>query len=256
VKNYEGDKSKIKISEKELEDKISVENSRASNYEQKIKKYSCEGELVIKNNIDHPYKTDIKYTSQLDDQNQHLVTLSLGEMSVYSQIFFSDALSAVLTGYSMFSKKPEDQEAPDVAKKVFSQYTVKCGDFIYARDNLKSGIGCYLRFKWENVTYDPGHSGASPPNEYERQNGMQWDGWIGLNISPCQEYCVGGAGKKSDDYLETGGITININMKKKNGEWSNQYFGTSSNNYDHTQITPPTCEEVLIPNGKPPAAQP
>ena len=69
-----------KINEKDFQDNMKVENPRASSYDEKIKKYNCEGKLVAGNTFELP----ITYGSQLDDRNQHFV--SVGPIS-YTTIF-------------------------------------------------------------------------------------------------------------------------------------------------------------------------
>jgi hypothetical protein len=69
-----------KISEKEFQDNMKVEYPRASAYDEKIKKYRCEGKLIA----GKTYELPITYESQLDDKNQHIV--SVGTIS-YASIF-------------------------------------------------------------------------------------------------------------------------------------------------------------------------
>ncbi len=56
----------------ETQDNIKIEFPRASAYDEKIKKYSCEAQLVAGT----MYKLPITYESQLDDNNQHIVSVS------------------------------------------------------------------------------------------------------------------------------------------------------------------------------------
>lgn len=58
-------------SEKEINDSIRIEYPRASAFDEKIKKYSCEARLIAGESV----QLAISYESQLDDKNQHLVYL-------------------------------------------------------------------------------------------------------------------------------------------------------------------------------------
>lgn len=69
-----------KISEKTFQDNMKVEYPRASAYDETIKKYRCEGKLIA----GKTYELPITYESQLDDKNQHFV--SVGPIS-YTSIF-------------------------------------------------------------------------------------------------------------------------------------------------------------------------
>jgi len=60
------------LTEKEILENLKIELPRASAYDEKIKKYSCEAKLVAGNK----YQLPIAYESQLDDQNQHVVSVS------------------------------------------------------------------------------------------------------------------------------------------------------------------------------------
>jgi len=58
------------ISKKEIEDNVNIESSRASSFDEKIKKYTCDATLNGTG-----MKLPIKYESQLDDNGQHLVSV-------------------------------------------------------------------------------------------------------------------------------------------------------------------------------------
>lgn len=58
------------LNEKEIEETVKLEHPRASAYDDKIGKYSCEATLVFANAWRLP---TIKYESQLDDDQKHLV---------------------------------------------------------------------------------------------------------------------------------------------------------------------------------------
>lgn len=60
------------LTEKEILENLKIELPRASAYDEKIKKYSCEAKLVAGNK----YQLPITYESQLDDQNQLVVSVS------------------------------------------------------------------------------------------------------------------------------------------------------------------------------------
>lgn len=59
------------LSEKEIKDNMKIEFSRASAFDEKIKKYSCEAKLTVGG----VYELPITYESQLDDKNQHIVSV-------------------------------------------------------------------------------------------------------------------------------------------------------------------------------------
>lgn len=82
----------LKLSSKELEDMILIQNPRSSGYDGKIKKYSCEGTLIVRNKVDDlQYKGNIKYASQLDDKKQHIVMLD--GFSIFDSVLISTILS-------------------------------------------------------------------------------------------------------------------------------------------------------------------
>ncbi|MDD2722364.1 MAG: hypothetical protein PHH47_13765 [Gallionella sp.] len=59
------------LTEKEIRENLKIELPRATGFDEKIRKYSCEGKLIAGNS----YQLPITYESQLDDQNQHIVSL-------------------------------------------------------------------------------------------------------------------------------------------------------------------------------------
>ena len=65
---------------KAFQDSIKIELPRASAFDEKIKRFSCEAKLIVGGSPELP----ITYESQLDDRNQHIV--SVGEMSRGNQI--------------------------------------------------------------------------------------------------------------------------------------------------------------------------
>lgn len=60
-----------RLSDKELQENMKIEYPRASAFDENIKKYNCEARLVAGNS----YQVSIFYESQLDDNNQHIVSL-------------------------------------------------------------------------------------------------------------------------------------------------------------------------------------
>jgi len=78
------------FTEKEILENLKIELPRASSYDEKIKKYSCEAKLVAGDK----YQVPITYESQLDDQNQHLVSVSgiAPVDQIYLKIAFTDAI--------------------------------------------------------------------------------------------------------------------------------------------------------------------
>lgn len=59
------------LSEKEIKDNMKIEFPRASAFDEKIKKYSCEAKLTVGG----MYELPITYESQLDDKGQHVVSV-------------------------------------------------------------------------------------------------------------------------------------------------------------------------------------
>lgn len=59
------------VTDKELHDNMKIEFPRASAFDEKIKKYSCEAKLIAGGSVELP----ITYESQLDDKNQHIVSV-------------------------------------------------------------------------------------------------------------------------------------------------------------------------------------
>lgn len=60
------------VTDKELHENMKIELPRASAFDEKIKKYSCEAKLIAGGAIELP----VTYESQLDDKNQHIVSVS------------------------------------------------------------------------------------------------------------------------------------------------------------------------------------
>ncbi|MDP1770900.1 MAG: hypothetical protein Q8L15_01345 [Methylobacter sp.] len=60
-----------KLSEEEIKENMKIELPRATAFDEKIKKYSCEAKLKAGNS----YVLPITYESQLDDANQHIVAV-------------------------------------------------------------------------------------------------------------------------------------------------------------------------------------
>ena len=59
------------MSENEIKENLKLELPRASAFDEKIKKYSCEAKMIVGGSIQLP----ITYESQLDDSNQHIVAV-------------------------------------------------------------------------------------------------------------------------------------------------------------------------------------
>jgi len=62
-----------KISNETLRLWLSIDLPHATSLEENIKKYTCEATMVIKDGSSGGHKTQIAYTSQLDDNDEHLV---------------------------------------------------------------------------------------------------------------------------------------------------------------------------------------
>jgi len=61
---------KTNLVEAERQNLVTITLPRASAFNEHIKKYDCEAQLIVGNN----YQSPIRYTSQLDDKNQHIVS--------------------------------------------------------------------------------------------------------------------------------------------------------------------------------------
>jgi uncharacterized protein YecT (DUF1311 family) len=59
------------LTEKEIKDNMKIEYPRASAFDEKIKKYSCEAKLIAGDT----YQLPITYESQLDDSGKHIVAV-------------------------------------------------------------------------------------------------------------------------------------------------------------------------------------
>lgn len=59
------------LTEEEIEGSLRIEFPRASDYNEKIKKYTCEGKLIA----GEIYQVPIIYASQLDDNDRHIVSV-------------------------------------------------------------------------------------------------------------------------------------------------------------------------------------
>lgn len=59
------------VTDKELEENMKIELPRASAFDEKVKKFSCEAKLIAGGSIQLP----ITYESQLDDKDQHIVSV-------------------------------------------------------------------------------------------------------------------------------------------------------------------------------------
>lgn len=102
------------LSEKEISGLIKIELPRASGYDEKIKKYSCEGKLIAGD----AYQLPITYESQVDDKGQHIVSvdgISRGDLwGVYAGV--SEAAKKIKSSRSPQNQPQESpplQNAPD-----------------------------------------------------------------------------------------------------------------------------------------------
>lgn len=60
------------VTKQEIQENLKIELPRASAFDEKIKKYSCEAMLIAGG----VYRLPITYETQLDDQNQHVVSVA------------------------------------------------------------------------------------------------------------------------------------------------------------------------------------
>lgn len=92
------------LTEKEILENLKIELPRASAYDEKIKKYSCEAKLVAGNK----YQLPITYESQLDDLNQHVVSVSgitLGD-KINLKTAFTDAIEKSRSAQNVVAPQP------------------------------------------------------------------------------------------------------------------------------------------------------
>lgn len=82
------------VSDKELQDNIKIEFPRAITFDEKIKKYSCEAKLIAGGTVGPPITAGgavegpITYESQLDDKNQHIVSVGIarGDLGILQYV--------------------------------------------------------------------------------------------------------------------------------------------------------------------------
>lgn len=60
------------VTKKDIENKLTIKNGRADAYDEKVKKYTCSAKLGIAEQWELP----IHYVSQLDDKNEHIVSIN------------------------------------------------------------------------------------------------------------------------------------------------------------------------------------
>jgi len=78
------------LNAKDLEDKLLIQNPRASSYDEKVHKFSCEGTLIVPyKDSNTEYRVNIEYASQLDDNKKHLVILKNMHEGDLRQISFA-----------------------------------------------------------------------------------------------------------------------------------------------------------------------
>jgi len=101
------------LTEKEILENLKIELPRASSFDEKIKKYSCEAKLVAGNK----YQLPITYESQLDDQNQHVVSVS--GISPTDQYLlkqaFTDAIEKSRSAQNVVAPQPPQPPQPPQA---------------------------------------------------------------------------------------------------------------------------------------------
>ncbi|MGH8053326.1 MAG: hypothetical protein ACREP4_05335 [Stenotrophomonas sp.] len=73
---------------------LNIELPHATSLEENIKKYSCEANLLVNNGAGNQSKLVLSYTSQLDDEDRHLVHVA--GFNQFDQITLAGALAAAL----------------------------------------------------------------------------------------------------------------------------------------------------------------
>lgn len=101
-----------KLSREEILANISFTNSRAAAYDEQVKKYGCEANVVIGDK----YEVPITYTSQLDDNGQQIVSVNSISQA---------GLNAIYLGFVIVSRKlkPEAQTNATIEAEPNSQTT-------------------------------------------------------------------------------------------------------------------------------------
>jgi len=99
------------LSEKEIKDNMKIEFARASAFDEKIKKFSCEAKLTVGG----MYELPITYESQLDDKNQHIVSVGgIGRGDLFS--LRAGMVEGIEKSRAEKSKVTKPAEAPPTPK--------------------------------------------------------------------------------------------------------------------------------------------
>ncbi|WP_313642467.1 hypothetical protein [Stenotrophomonas sp.] len=101
-----------KLSNETLRLWLNIELPHATSLEENIKKYTCEATMVIKAGSGKGHRTQISYTSQLDDSDKHLVhaITFVGQ----DRAMLIQALEAALTANSTDAAVPQKVAVSDV----------------------------------------------------------------------------------------------------------------------------------------------
>lgn len=101
------------VTDEELKENMKIELPRASAFDEKIKKYTCEAKLVAGGTIELP----ITYESQLDDSSQHIVSvdgISNGDL-LQLKIAISQGIQEMRGGRTETAPPVEEQVSQQIA---------------------------------------------------------------------------------------------------------------------------------------------
>lgn len=120
VENLGPDHPVAKLGAAAIEKLIVIQNARASSYDEKVKKFTCDALLVGQGQVgDQPLQINIKYESQLDDSKNHLV--SINNLSTGSLILLYANLgiqTAPQSSPSATLSTPENAPAAQTLKEI------------------------------------------------------------------------------------------------------------------------------------------
>ena len=101
------------LDKKDIETVLQFEYPRADSYDKDIKKYSCSANLVVtQQETGRTWKNAIEYTSQLDDNNQHIAGINGLQGSVTHIYYVFDQMKR-----KKAQEVKEDKENPEAGRQ-------------------------------------------------------------------------------------------------------------------------------------------
>lgn len=94
------------LSDREVKENMEIDFSRASAFDEKIKRYNCEAKLIVGG----AYELPITYESQLDDNSKHIV--SVGGIGRGDLLALQQGMILGIQKSRAANKPPEAQSAP------------------------------------------------------------------------------------------------------------------------------------------------